>query len=50
MSFKQIHGRGSDAKGIHFYQTIQLRHLQDQQLVSINIQLLFFFVSYMQNS
>jgi hypothetical protein len=29
------HGRGSEAKGMHFYQTIQLRQLQDQQLVTI---------------
>ncbi|XP_045820295.1 B3 domain-containing transcription factor VRN1-like isoform X2 [Trifolium pratense] len=27
------HGRGSEAKGMHFYQTIQLRQLQDQQLM-----------------
>ncbi|KAK2453679.1 B3 domain-containing transcription factor VRN1 [Trifolium repens] len=27
------HGRGSEAKGMHFYQTIQLRHLQDQELM-----------------
>jgi hypothetical protein len=36
MSFEHIHGRGSDANGIHFYQIIQLRQLQDQELVSIN--------------
>jgi hypothetical protein len=42
MSFEH-YGRGSDAKGIHFYQTIQLRHLQDQELVSIiNIHLFLF--------
>jgi hypothetical protein len=34
------HGRGSEAKGMHFYQTIQLRQLQDQQLVTT---LTFFF-------
>ncbi|KAK2453676.1 B3 domain-containing transcription factor VRN1 [Trifolium repens] len=27
------HGRGSEAKGMHFYQTIQLRHLQDKELM-----------------
>ncbi|KAK2399800.1 B3 domain-containing transcription factor VRN1 [Trifolium repens] len=27
------HGRGSEAKGMHFYQTIQLRQLQDQELM-----------------
>ncbi|KEH40798.1 putative transcription factor B3-Domain family [Medicago truncatula] len=27
------HGRGSVAKGMHFYQTIQLRQLQDQELM-----------------
>jgi hypothetical protein len=40
MSFQQhtgVHyGRGSDAKGMHFYLTIELRELQDQELVSIN--------------
>ncbi|XP_045820283.1 B3 domain-containing protein Os12g0591400-like isoform X2 [Trifolium pratense] len=34
MSFKHIHhGRGSDAKGIHFYQTIQLPHLHSEELM-----------------
>jgi hypothetical protein len=42
MSFEH-YGRGSDAKGIHFYQTIQLRHLQDQELVSIIDIHLFYF-------
>ncbi|XP_045820277.1 B3 domain-containing transcription factor VRN1-like isoform X2 [Trifolium pratense] len=32
MSFEN-YGRGSDAKGIHFYQTIQLPQLQDQNLM-----------------
>jgi hypothetical protein len=42
--FFQHYGRGSDAKGIHFYQTIQLRHLQDQELVSIIDIHLFYFL------
>jgi hypothetical protein len=37
------HGRGSEAKGIHFYQTIQLRQLQDQELVTTLTHFLFFF-------
>jgi len=40
MSFQQYtgvhYGRGSDAKRIHFYLNIELRELQDQELVSIN--------------
>jgi len=28
------HGRGSEAKGMHFYQTIQLPELQNDELVS----------------
>ncbi|XP_045809156.1 B3 domain-containing protein REM-like 1 isoform X2 [Trifolium pratense] len=32
MSFEH-YGRGSEANGIHFYQTIQLRQLQDQELM-----------------
>jgi hypothetical protein len=29
------HGRGSEAKGIHFFQTIRLPQLQSKDLVSI---------------
>ena len=35
-SMSSVHyGRGSEAKGMHFYQTIQLCELQDQELVTI---------------
>jgi hypothetical protein len=40
------HGRGSEAKGIHFYQTIQLRQLQDQELVTTLTHFLFSFHSF----